>query len=253
LLSKAFGQAGRTCSRRRASSRSCRGGRREESAENYKASTREAFNGKALAIVQSGDRAGPITVTASAPGLAGARTTLFASGGHGSGRLAPRYVPKARHPRAAPAGATADASYSGKPDTLPAAMLDGNPATAWSNYYLKAATALLPSFSLAHAKEWVSVAWPGAQSVGTVRASFIADATRALPADIAVKYWDGGAWVAVSNQHVTPASASGEPTEITFDPVSTTRLRLDMTSAHPKAGNGFIAISALEVPAAAVQ
>jgi beta-galactosidase len=226
---------------------------REESAENYKASTREAFNGKALAIVQSGDRAGPITVTASAPGLAGARTTLFASGGHGSGRLAPRYVPKARHPRAAPAGATADASYSGKPDTLPAAMLDGNPATAWPNYYLKAATALLPSFSLAHAKEWVSVAWPGAQSVGTVRASFIADATRALPADIAVKYWDAGAWVAVSNQHVTPASASGEPTEITFDPVSTTRLRLDMTSAHPKAGNGFIAISALEVPAAAVQ
>jgi hypothetical protein len=147
----------------------------------------------------------------------------------------------------------ADASYSGRPDTLPAAMLDGSPATAWSNYYLKAATALLPSFSLAHAKEWVSVAWPGAQSVGTVRASLIADATRALPADIAVKYWDGGTWVAVSDQHVTPASASGEPTEIMFDPVSTTRLRLDMTSAHPKAGNGFIAISALEVPAAAVQ
>ena len=57
----------------------------------------------------------------------------------------------------------------------------------------------------------------------------------------------------MSNQHVTPASASGEPTEITFDPVSTTRLRLDLTSAHPKAGNGFIAISALEVPAAGVQ
>ena len=35
---------------------------------------------------------------------------------------------------------------------------------------------------------------------------------------------------------------------ITFDPVSTTRLRLDLTSAHPKAGNGFLAISELEVP-----
>ena len=188
------------------------------------------------------------------PGLQQARTTVYASGGHRGGqRQAPRYVPKTRHARANPTGATADASYSGKPDTLPAAMLDGNPATAWSNYYLKAATALLPSFSLAHASEWVSVAWPGAQSVGTVRASFLADATRAVPADVAVKYWDGGRWVAVSNQHVTPAGASGEPTEITFDPVSTTSLRLDMTSAHPKAGNGFIAISALEVPTAGVQ
>ena len=37
---------------------------REEDAENYKASTRQAFNGKALAIVASGDRPGPITVTA---------------------------------------------------------------------------------------------------------------------------------------------------------------------------------------------
>jgi beta-galactosidase len=83
---------------------------REESAENYKASTREAFNGKALAIVQSGDRSGPITVNATAPGLAPARTTIFASGGHGSGRQAPRYVPKSHGTRAAPAGATADAS-----------------------------------------------------------------------------------------------------------------------------------------------
>jgi beta-galactosidase len=204
--------------------------------------------------VQSGDRGGPIAVTATAPGLQQARTTVYASGGHRGGqRQAPRYVPKTHHARANPTGATADASYSGKPDTLPAAMLDGNPATAWSNYYLKSATALLPSFSLAHASEWVSVAWPGAQSVGSVRASFLADATRAVPADVAVKYWDGGRWVAVSNQHVTPAGASGEPTEITFDPVSTTSLRLDMTSAHPKAGNGFIAISALEVPAAGVR
>jgi beta-galactosidase len=225
---------------------------REESAENYKASTRQAFNGKALAIVQSGDRSGPITVTATAPGLQTARTTISASGGHGSGRQAPRYVPKKQGSRAAAAGVTADASYSGKPDTLPADMLDGDPATAWSNYYLKAATALLPSFSLAHAKEWVSVAWPSAQSVGSVRASFITDATRAFPADIGVKYWDGSRWVPVSNAQVTPASASGEPTEITFDPVTTTQLRLDMTSAHPKAGNGFIAISTLEVPAAGV-
>ena len=31
-----------------------------------------------------------------------------------------------------------------------------------------------------------------------------------------------------------------------------TRLRLDLTSAHPKAPNGFVAISELEVPGVAL-
>ena len=51
---------------------------REEDAENYKASTREAFNGKALAIVASSNRPGPITVTATADGLVPARSDLLA-------------------------------------------------------------------------------------------------------------------------------------------------------------------------------
>ena len=55
---------------------------REEDAENYKASTRQAFNGKALAIVASGDRPGPITVTATADGLAPARSTILAARTH---------------------------------------------------------------------------------------------------------------------------------------------------------------------------
>jgi beta-galactosidase len=227
---------------------------REEDAENYKASTRQAFNGKALAIVASGDRPGPITVTATAPGLAPTRTTIVATRAH-------RPVPPHQGPALAyagdgkastlpsvPAGSSADASYSGRPDTLPAAMVDGDPATAWSNFYVKDATALLPAFSLAHAGEWVSVGWPAATSVSSVRAAFTVDATHAFPADIGVRFWDGTRWVAVSNPHVEPGAASGEPTVITFDPVSTTRLRLDLTSAHPKAPNGFLAISELEVP-----
>ena len=56
----------------------------------------------------------------------------------------------------------------------------------------------------------------------------------------------------MGNAHVEPATASGEPTVITFDPVSTTRLRLDLTSAHPKAPDGFVAISELEVPGVAL-
>jgi beta-galactosidase len=227
---------------------------RQEDAENYKASTRQAFNGKALAIVASGDRPGPITVTATAPGLAPARTTIFASRARGATEShrgpARAYVGdgSAAGPPAAPAGPTADASYSGAKDTLPAGMIDGDPATAWSNYYLKKPTALLPAFSLAHPREWVSVAWTGAQSVSSVRAAFTIDATHALPADIAVRYWDGSHWAPVSNPHVERATASGQPTVVTFDPISTTRLRLDLTSAHPKAGDGFLAISELEVP-----
>jgi beta-galactosidase len=231
---------------------------RQEDAENYKASTRQAFNGKALAIVASGDEPGPITVTATADGLAAARSTIFASRTHGASERhhgpARAYVGDghATGPPSPPSGPTADASYSGKADTLPAAMIDGDPATAWSNYYLKEATALLPAFSLAHPREWVSVAWPGAQSVSSVRATFTIDATHALPADIGVRYWDGTRWAAVSNPHVAFASASGQPTVVSFDPVTTTRLRLDLTSAHPKAGDGFLAISELEVPGVAL-
>jgi beta-galactosidase len=231
---------------------------REEDAENYKASTRQAFNGKALAIVASGDHAGPITLTATAPGIAPARTTIFASRTHAP--TAPHQGPARAYsgdgtagaPPSAPAGPSADASYSGAKDTLPAAMIDGDPATAWSNYYLKEPTALLPAFSLAHPRDWVSVAWPSAQSVDRVRAAFTIDATHALPAAIGVRYWDGTRWVAVSNPHVEPATTSGAPTQITFDPVSTTRLRLDLTSAHPKAPDGFVAISELEVPGVAL-
>ena len=231
---------------------------RQEDAENYKASTRQAFNGKALAIVASGDEPGPITVTATADGLAAARSTLFATRTHGASERhhgpARAYVGDGHTtgPPSPPSGPTADASYSGKADTLPAAMIDGDPATAWSNYYLKEATALLPAFSLAHPREWVSVAWPGAQSVSSVRATFTIDATHALPADIGVRYWDGTRWAAVSNSHVAFASASGQPTVVSFDPVTTTRLRLDLTSAHPKAGDGFLAISELEVPGVAL-
>ena len=49
---------------------------REESAENYQSPVRRAFNGKALAIVRSDGHKGPITVTAMAPGLWPATTTI---------------------------------------------------------------------------------------------------------------------------------------------------------------------------------
>jgi beta-galactosidase len=135
----------------------------------------------------------------------------------------------------------ADASHSGQEDTIPAAMLDGDVTTAWSNFYVAEATALLPDISLAHEREWVSLRWPEARSVDRVSASFVVDEAHALPAAIEASAWDGSRWVPVTGLQVEP----GAPTTITFDRVSTTMLRLDLTSAAPRTGRGFLAIAEL--------
>ncbi|HEV8562707.1 MAG TPA: glycoside hydrolase family 2 TIM barrel-domain containing protein [Actinophytocola sp.] len=220
---------------------------RQESAENYKSSTRSAFNGKALAIVQSGDRPGPITITATAPGLRPARATVFAGNGRHANADEPATVDTVTADVAALQVPSADASFSGAPTTLPAAMLDGNSQSGgWSNFYNKSATALLPAVSAAHEREWVSVSWPTAQSLGTAALLFTIDTARALPAAIDVKYWNGQAFVPVTNPNISWATASNQPTTITFDPVSTTRLRFDLTSRAPNTRNGFLQITELQ-------
>jgi beta-galactosidase len=216
---------------------SVRGGRivgldngREEDAEGYKGTAHTAFNGRGLAIVAA-RRAGPVRLTASADGLSSASASVLAVGRRAPAITRPPAQPVVP-PVPLPAGAVADASFSGAPDTVPQAMLDGNPATAWSNYYVKAATALLPPFSVPHPSEWVSVTWPAARSVSRVTADFVTDATHALPDTIRASYWDGHRFVPVSH----PRTVSNT---IEFDPVSTTAVRLDMTA------RGFLAISAL--------
>jgi beta-galactosidase len=216
---------------------------RQEDAENYKATTRTAFNGKALAIVQSRPHAGRIEITATAGGLRVGRTAIRAVRARPTRRTA-EPVHGATRPPVPDLGA-ADASFSGAPSTVPAAMLDGNLATGWSNFYRKAPTALLPAFSLAHAREWVSLALPSAQRLTTVSATFTTDASRSLPAAIAVSAWNGRAWVPVGHPVIAWQTASNQPTTITFDPVTTTRIRLDLTSAFPKAANGFLQIAEL--------
>ncbi|WP_329254398.1 DUF4982 domain-containing protein [Actinoallomurus sp. NBC_01490] len=219
----------------------------EESAENYKAPVRSAFNGKALAIVRSGTAPGPITVTVTASGLRPASTVIHATGGT-PGATAPAPVPVRAAP-APPATVTADASYSGAPDTLPAAMLDGDTASGgWSNYYDKHATALLPAFSLAHPREWVSVTWPKTRTLGGVTPYFTVGAGRALPASVAVSYLRGGRYVPVRHLSITWATGSNQPTAITFDPVRTTSVRLDLTSRAPGTPDGFLQIAELRFP-----
>jgi beta-galactosidase len=128
-------------------------------------------------------------------------------------------------------------------------MLDGDTATFWSNRYRKDATQTLPVITNSRRSDWVSVAWGTPRSVDEIDASFIVDANDQLPADVVVSYWDGDRWVPVSGQHVTFASASNAASTITFDPVTTTKLKLDMTSASPRDPvTGNLAISELRIP-----
>ncbi|MEV4787095.1 glycoside hydrolase family 2 TIM barrel-domain containing protein [Streptomyces tuirus] len=221
---------------------------RQESAERYQASTRTAFHGKALAIVRSGTRAGAVKVTARAEGLRAGTATVRAT--RAADRVAtapatfgPEHPAPLRHPRA-------DASYSGRPDTLPAAMLDGDPATGWSNGFFKQATPLLPAFDGARAEDWVSVDHGRARGYDRVDVSFTVDATHSLPAAIEVAVWDGRAWRNTRNTEIGWATASDAPTVITFEAVRGSRIRLTLTSRHPGEPRGAIRISRLDVPAA---
>jgi beta-galactosidase len=220
---------------------------RQESAERYQASTRTAFHGKALAIVRSGTRPGTLKVTARVDGLRAGTASVRATPARSAATtpaaaFAPDHPAASNHP-------FADASYSGRPDTLPAAMLDGDPATGWSNAFSKAATALLPAFSGARTEDWVAVDFGRTRTFDRVEASFTLSATHSLPASVTVEAWDGSAYVPVKGAAVDWAAASDEPTVITFDALRGSRLRLTLTSAYPGEVRGAVRISKLEVPA----
>ncbi|WP_030607354.1 glycoside hydrolase family 2 TIM barrel-domain containing protein [Streptomyces sclerotialus] len=221
----------------------------QESAENYRSPVRSAFHGKALAIVRPAEGAGAVTVTARAKGLHSASARIAVTG-HGQGVSASAAAPPAATDtgvrEAASGGPTADASFSGAPDTVPAAMLDGDPATGWSNHYRMAATGLLPAVSAARAADWVAVAWSRRREVSGLDVSFTTDdATYALPASLTVSYWEGREYVPADRVRIDWAEASETPTRVTFDAVRTTRIRLDLASRHPGKENGFLRIVGL--------
>ncbi|MEV3911853.1 glycoside hydrolase family 2 TIM barrel-domain containing protein [Streptomyces canus] len=219
---------------------------REESAERYQATTRTAFHGKALAIVRSGTEPGVLKVTASAEGLRAGRAKVRTTPSRSVAVTEPAaFTPD--HP-APPNYPHADASYSGRPDTLPAAMLDGDPATGWSNAFSKAATALLPAFSGARAKDWVCVDFGRTRTFDRAEVSFTLSATHSLPAAVEAAVWDGKRYVPAEGVAVAWATASDEPTVVTFDAARGSRLRLTLTSAYPGQTGGAVRISKLAVP-----
>jgi beta-galactosidase len=101
--------------------------------------------------------------------------------------------------------------------------------------------------SVSNASDWVSVGWPGPQSFGSVVAYFTTGGPLALPASITVSYWDGHRFVPVRNPAISWATASNQPTTLTFDPVRSSRVRLDMTSSAPGTAAGFLQIAELDV------
>ncbi|TDT42485.1 beta-galactosidase [Streptomyces sp. BK208] len=221
---------------------------RQESAERYQASTRTAFHGMALAIVRSGTRPGTVRVTARAEGLrSGTATVRARRAADRATTPAPAFRPE--HP--APADHPyADASYSGRPGTLPAAMLDGDPATGWSNGFHKDATALLPAFDGARAEDWISVDHGRTRAYDRIEVSFTVDDAHSLPAGVEVAVWDGHTWRAARGTRTDWATASDAPTVVTFDRQRGSRVRLTLTSRHPGETRGAIRVSRLEAPAA---
>ncbi|NGO67675.1 glycoside hydrolase family 2 TIM barrel-domain containing protein [Streptomyces boncukensis] len=224
---------------------------RQESAENYLSATRAAFQGRALAVIRAGREPGAVTVTARAPGLHPDTVRIRATAaGRAAGTADTAAARTAPAPLAAPAspragdrrGPRADAGYAGAPDSLPAAMLDGSTATGWSNFFRKEATPLLPEESTAHARAWVSLSWDEEQRIGALEASFTQDAAHALPEAVAVSSWNGRAWVPVDRLRTDWADASDAVTRLTFEPVTTRRVKLELTSRHPGTDQGFLRI-----------
>jgi beta-galactosidase len=128
-------------------------------------------------------------------------------------------------------------------------MLDGDPSTFWSNRYSKVQTQNLNAVTNARPEDWVSVTWAPAKQVSSLEPSFITDANDELPAAVTVYYRSGQHWVPVTGQQVSFAGASNTPSTITFDPVTTTALKLDMTSRAPyDPTTGNLAISELRIP-----
>ncbi|MGH3319058.1 MAG: DUF4982 domain-containing protein [Streptosporangiaceae bacterium] len=239
---------------------------REENAQSYQAPHVRVFNGKALAIVESTRKAGRIRITATSPGLRAAAATLRSTPVRsaklaGVVALAPtRPSPSTTSPVSNPASASAtgasgagwaasgaDASYSGAPDTLPAAMLDGDPSTGWSNYYVKPATATLNAVSVSRRSDWVSLWWHRPRRLRTVTVRFTTSSTLTHPSRIAVTYWDGHRFVPVRSLHIDWSDESNGPTVLSFDPVHSRLVRLDVTSPTPGTGKGFMRIAAIQV------
>ncbi len=203
-----------------------------------------------LAIVRSGTRPGTVRVTARADGLrtdtATVRARRAASPRHHTGRGVPARAP------GAPDLPHADASHPGRPDTLPAAMLDGDPGDRLVQRLPQGGHRPAARRSTGPAPRTGSRSTTGFAAhlrPGGIEVSFTVDATHSLPATVEVAVWDGRACArGRGGRGPTGPPRPTCPPLITFEPVRGSRVRLTLTSRHPGEPKGAIRISRLEAP-----
>ncbi|WP_236284313.1 glycoside hydrolase family 2 TIM barrel-domain containing protein [Paenibacillus allorhizoplanae] len=136
--------------------------------------------------------------------------------------------------------------------SYPNLMLDGNKTSGgWTNKYSIAATANLPAVNKTRPYEFVQVNWPQLNTFSSIKLYFTTGGTAPttnLPKSLDVQYWDGLHWVSAGNQNVIWATASNQASAVTFDMVTTTKIRIGMENATPYSANtGGMAITELEV------
>ncbi len=162
---------------------------------------------------------------------------------------------------------SSDADYSGASNEVPANMLDTSATSLWANKYSEGSTNVLPTITNSNHRDWVQVNWPTTQYFSEIDPFFACAAPCTspttgyeLPSSVTVTYWNGSAWVPVTNQQTTYGTASEGKSTITFDPIGTTKIRLWMIggvdSGNDQGGalvagsatTGNLGISQLQVP-----
>jgi hypothetical protein len=134
-----------------------------------------------------------------------------------------KVVPSSNGTNLAPS-ATASTSYVSSWESLAAINNGGNPANSQDRSNL--AYGNWPQ----QGTQWIEYQWPAAKSINKASVYWFDDNQGIdLPASCQVQYWNGSAYVAVPGQSSCGVNGNTENV-INFSTVSTTRLRLSITS-----------------------
>ena len=101
------------------------------------------------------------------------------------------------------------------------------------------------------ATRWLQYDFPAAVRVDRASIDFWSDSTTggsgvAVPRSWAIQYWDGAAWRDVTGAAGFDPAVRGSTNEVTFDPVTTTRLRATFHALPDAAGTAYSAVGVSE-------
>ncbi|MDR0670927.1 MAG: Ig-like domain-containing protein [Oscillospiraceae bacterium] len=131
------------------------------------------------------------------------------------------------------AGPLATATFTSGTANYPNYMLNGNTTNGWTNAFSASQTVVLAAVAASRPYEYVEMYWPAEQTFDQVSLYFTVDTNNKLPSALNVQYWDGFAWADAGHQEVSFAATSNGETKVTFDAVTSTRVRVGMENATP--------------------